>query len=85
MDLVSELKGDLCIVTNALAKIKEDSDNNNAAGDGVHSATDSLEQLDRTIRDGDKGVWGAGESEHTESDLEKIITAVKGIQSMNEN
>lgn len=32
MDLVSELKGDLCIVTNALRKIKEDNDNNNNHG-----------------------------------------------------
>lgn len=85
MDLVSELKGDLCIVTNALAKIKEDSDNNNAACDGVHSATDSLEQSDHTIRDSEKVVWGVDGNEPTESDLEKIISAVKGIQSMNEN
>ena len=30
MDLVSELKGDLCIVTNALAKIKEEENSQNS-------------------------------------------------------
>ncbi len=40
MDLVSELKGDLCIVTNALAKIKEDNDNSN---NNNHNNEEALE------------------------------------------
>lgn len=31
MDLVSELKGDLCVVTNALAKIRDDNDASHTA------------------------------------------------------
>ncbi|XP_046917129.2 tryptophan 5-hydroxylase 1-like [Dermatophagoides farinae] len=47
LNLVSELKGDLCIVTNALAKIKEDNDDDGVGGndsdnngDTIHGAND---------------------------------------------
>ena len=98
MDLVSELKGDLCIVTNALAKIKEDNDNNNNNNvdhNGAARITDKTpdEQPVVATRDGatdhfNSSVTGDDAGQRTESqqqtiDIEEIISAVKDIQSLN--
>ena len=111
MDLVSELKGDLCIVTNALAKIKEDNDNNNLDGAGGGGSgggcTDCKPRDDHpdqpvvALRDGGTGNFEAlvvqresgGQGNHQKPrtpsqqtlDIEEMISAVKGIQSLNQS
>lgn len=60
MELVSELKGDLCIVSNALAKIKEDADAGQISPDSdsdkpsVGQKADSvvnLEEIQNAVQD----------------------------------
>lgn len=93
MDLVSELKGDLCIVTNALAKIKEDNDNNNldSIGTDKSASQDQSEQPVVVLRDGGSGNIeavvnnGQNNSQIQTIDIEEIINAMKDIQSLNQS
>lgn len=71
MDLVSELKGDLCIVTNALEKIKEDNDNNETQQDTTE------------LPDGDPVFGDTRISDQTQ--IDEIISTMKDIQSLNGN
>lgn len=98
MDLVSELKGDLCIVTNALRKIKEDNDNNNHCNNSSNlessenSFSISLDPNSTELRvmlpkEEHKNSSEENQSTPTESEsvmIQEMISAVKDIQFHNQ-